>query len=256
MIREAIHSVQEELTTSAIAGKARSHLEFISNRAIPLDLAMMKRLGYSYTGETALHLTNDRHLDGLKKIQKSKAQLSTFTIGGPELVKLPSQPNCILELKGTEVIRGKHDLWTSVDKNGMRWINHNVAERSTKFKLTFSIDGIITTLLKKFGVDFNTEQQPADLVLKELKKVDEAKFYKAYLKAIESWIDSGGYKEFQKYLDNSAEMKYNEVVLTKFVIKGVYSLENENPNVVKFCKANDIKNKGVLPSRALSELKI
>jgi len=254
MLREAIQIIEE---LSAIAGNRRSYDELISNRCIPLELSMMKRLGYSYSGEKAFHLTNSRHLSGLAKIQGTKNQLSTFTVGGPELVRLPSQPDCMVELLGTEVIRGKSDIWTTVDKDGMRWINHNVQERSTKYKLTFMIDGILTKLLKEFGVDFNAEQQPSSEVLKAIKQVkDTKKFHKAYFKSIESWVDAGGYKEFQNYLDTAAEMKYNEVVLTKFKITGVYSLDNDIPKVQAFCKKTGVKYKGVLPSKALSELKI
>ena len=254
MIREAIKIIEE---LSAIAGNKRSYDELISNRCIPLELQMMKRLGYAYSGETVFHLTNDKHLSGLKKIQGSKAQLSTFTVGGPELARLPSQPNCMVVLDGTEVIRGKCDIWTTVDKDGMRWINHNVQERSTKFMLTFMIDGLLTKLLKEFGVDFNTEQQPSTEVLKYIKKVkDTKKFHKAYFKSIEKWIDAGGYKEFQKYLDNAAEMKYNEVVLTKFKITGVYSIGEDNPKVQAFCKKEGVEYKGKIPQNALSNLKI
>ena len=255
MIRQALEKVQEQL--SAIAGEQKGYDVLISNRCIPLELKMMKRLGYAYSGEKAFHLTNERHLSGLHKIQNSLAQLSTFTQGGPELVRLPSQPNCLIVLEGTEVVRGKSDIWTTVDTDGMRWINHNADGRATKFTLTFMIDGIITKLLKEFGVDFSCDKQPQSEILKAIKQVkDSKKFHKAYFKNIEDWIDSGGYKEFQNYLDNCANFKYNELVLTKFKIKGIYSLDSENQKIEKFCKSKGVEYKGVFGSRALSELKI
>ncbi len=259
MVREAVKKVmskvQEEL--SEISGKSRSYEELISNRAIPLDLSMMKRLGYAYTGETAFHLTNVKHLSSLVNIEKSNKQISTFSKGGPELARLPSQPNCLVYLKGTEVIRGRGDIWTTVDKTGMRWIDHNVEARSAKFKLTFYIDGVLTKLLKEYGVEFNTNNQPSSVVLTAIKKVkDKQKFIKAYFKSIEKWIDSGGYKEFQKYLDGAANMKYNEVILTKFNIENIYSLDVESPIIEKFCKDHKIEYKGVFYSKELSELKI
>lgn len=67
----------------------------------------MKRLGYSQEGVKSFHLTNEVHLETLKNISKTNAQISTFTVGGPELARLPSQPNCLTVLTGTEVIRGK-----------------------------------------------------------------------------------------------------------------------------------------------------
>jgi len=254
MIRRTIKIVEE---ISKISGKQRPKEELIANRAIPLEPKMMKRLGYSYSGETALHLTNSVHLNGLYRIQGTNAQLSTFSRGGPELVRLPSQPNCMVELIGTEIIRGKSDLWTTVDKTGMRWINHNVAERSTNFKLTFMIDGVITKLLKKYGIDFSTEQQPSSEVLKVINTLkDKKKFIKDYFLSIEKWIDDGGYKEFQKYLDNSANLKYNEIVLSKFKIKGVYAIGIENPAVDNFCEKHNIENRGVISSESLGHIQI
>jgi hypothetical protein len=255
MIRDIIKSIKEEL--SKISGKPKSYDDLISNRCIPLDLKMMNRLGYSDTGVEAYHLTNSVFLNGLKKIEKTDKQLSTFTVGGPELARLPSQPNCLIRLIGTEVIRGKSDIWTTVDENGMRWINHNVEERTTKFMLTFAIDGLLSRLFREFGVDFDADRQPSSEVLKAIKKVkDKTKFHKAYFKAIENWIDNGGYKELQKYLNNAAEMKYNEVILTKFKIESIAVLDSENGKVENFCKKHNIKYDGVFPSRALGELRI
>jgi len=255
MIREVLKKVQEEL--SPIAKNDRTYLELISNRCIPLELGMMKRLGYAYDGEKAFHLTNSKHLDGLYKIQNTKKQLSTFTVGGPELMRLPSQPDCLVSLEGTEVIRGKSDIWTTVDRKGMRWINHNIEERSTKYKLTFMIDGILTRIFREYGINFDANLQPSEIVLEKLESIgDESGIYKMYLKLIEKWLDSGGYKEFQKYLDNAAEMKYNEVVLTKFKIIGVNSLEVENVKVKKFCEKHNIPYLGVLGIKSLSNIKI
>ena len=139
----------------------------------------------------------------------------------------------------------------------MRWINHNVEERATKFKLLFMIDGLLTKLLREFGVDFSTESQPQSEVLKAINKVkDSGKFHKAYFKSIENWLDSGGYKEFQKYLDNAAEMKYNEVVLTKFKMKSVYSLDVESQKIQNFCESKGINYKGKFSSVGLSALEI
>lgn len=250
-----IREILEEI--SKISGRRMKYDELISNRAIPCYLPMMKRLGYAFDGEKVFHLTNERHLDGLKKIQGTDAQISTFTVGGPELTRLPSQPNCLVTLEGTEVISGKSDIWTTVDVNGMRWINHNSPERTTKFKLTFAIDGILTRLLRDYGVDFDTNMQPREKVLVAIKKVkDKKKFYKDYFKKIEQWLDSGGYKEFNNYLNNAAEMKYNEVVLTDFKILVLNSIDVDNNFIKKFAEKNNIDYKGVFPSNGLSNLKI
>lgn len=255
MIKEIIFKVQEEL--SKIAGNQKNHIDLVANRAIPLYLPMMKRLGYSDTGVKVYHLTNTVHLKTLKSIENSQKQISTFTKGGPELARLPSQPNCLSLLEGTEVIRGKSDIWTTVDKNGMRWINHNVAERSTKFQLTFAIDGILSRLFREYEVDFDPDRQPTSEVLKHLKKVkDKKSFFKDYFKGIENWIDNGGYREFQKYLNNAAEMKYNEVILTKYKIKSIFALDIESQKIEKFCEENKIDYKGVFPSKGLSGLNL
>jgi len=97
------------------------------------------------------------------------------------------------------------------------------------------------------------------LVLQKIKNLpvkQQLEFQKSYFKKIEKWIDGGGYKELQKFLDNAAEMKYNEVILTKFKIDSVYSLNSDNGKIRSFCEKNDIKYAGIFPSRGLSELTI
>lgn len=247
MIRKAIAIAEGNLDIDSISG-------LIAKRAIPLDLKMMDNLGYAYSDTTVYRVMNSRGLARLVKHQGSKNQISTFTQGGPELARLPSQPNVLVELLGTEVIRGKSDIWTLIDKTGTRWINQ--ASKSDG-KLTFFIDGIITKIFKDFGFDLDIEAMTDAQIEQEILKLSskqQRQFEKFYLDAMEDYIDGGGYKLLQHFLDNSADFKYNEVILTKFKIVGITSIEVDSPATEAMAKKYKIKYNGVIPRKDLSTL--
>jgi len=105
----------EEIKT---AQGTNSMKELISLGYLPLSHDMMDRLGYSYDIDEAYSVTNSHYLKNIVKIQNTKKQISSFTKGGLELAKLPSNPNILLKLSGNVVIEAASDAWTLVDTQG------------------------------------------------------------------------------------------------------------------------------------------
>lgn len=206
----------------------------ISKNAIPISSSMMDRLGYSYE-EEAYHMTSAHYLDGLKNIQHSKKQISAFTQGSNELMKLPSNPNVLVKLEGTIVIDAASDMWTSIDKQGRRWINLEPKSKKngTEFseKLAFNIDGIQSKIKKSLGYDVKTK-------IEDMNKSDRNKMYKTYIDEVEDYLQNGGYKLLSKHLNSNITYGYNEVILNSFTIIGAYSLENDT-------QKSEIENTGI-----------
>jgi len=251
MIREAI-----EIAEAKLYLKVYDEIQLIAKRAIPLKFSIMDNLGYTHQDTRAFHVTNYRDLDRLVEIQNSENQISTFTQGGPELARLPSQPNILVDLVGVEVIRGKSDIWTLVDKTGTRWIDH---QNHSDGKLTFFIDGIITKVFREFNKDLDIERMEESEIYKNLSSLssrEQSKFLNRFVEEIEIFINQGAYKLLKVYLDSSSNMKYNEVILTKFKIVGVFSLAVESPNVEMLCKELKLKYNGVFQRKDLSTLSV
>lgn len=234
--------------------------ELIGLRAIPLTTGMMDRLGYSVDNRSVYHLTNIKHLEELVKIQNTKKQISTFSKGGAELARLPSQPNILVRLLGTEIISGSSDIWTLPDTNGRRWIDQT--DRVENNKLTFMINGMIQKIFSLYNVLENSEDvtkmSPKELqnFIDNLSNQTKSKIYAEYIDRMERYIDQGGYKELQHYLKNASNLSYNEVILSNFKIIDVRALDIESPLIVSKCAELSLVYSGVFSSRELKNLKI
>ena len=203
-------------------------IKMMSYLSIPLDEDMMDRLGYSYEGE-AYHMTSPLWFKDLKKFQGTKKQLSTFTKGSSELLKLPSNPSTVAKLKGNIVIEAESDMWTTIDTTGRRWID--VKDE----KIKFTLDGLLYSCIKnnvssEYLAEFPKKHNP-DLYLvffENLKPKERSAIYLCYMKKVEEWIDKGGYKDLNNYLKKYITYDYNEVIMSKYKVLGVYSLDNDS----------------------------
>lgn len=226
----------------------------ISLRAVPLSEPMMDRLGYSYETE-AYHLTNTRHLKELFKIQGSKKQISTFTKGGPELARLPSQPDILLKLQGTAVIDGASDIWTLVDTSSRRWIDH--ANRVEGNKLNFRINGLLQKLLDTPDDVSKMKPKEIEKIINNMNNKDKSKLYKDYIDEVERYLDSGGYKDLSNYLKNvSAGLTYNEVILSNFKIISVQTVDISSPATLAEISRLGLIYQGEFASRDFKKLKL
>ena len=193
---------------------------------IPLDTEMMERLGYSYNGE-AYHMTSPQWFEELKKMEGTNKQLSTFTIGSSELLKLPSNPQVVIKLSGNVVIEAQSDMWTTIDRYGMRWMDVK------DDKIKFVLEGLLISEMKKLGIDISElpikyNGPEAEYFISNIDKKRRNKLYTNYIKRVEDWIDKGGYKQLNNYLKSYITYSYNEVILNKFKILGAYGLDNDS----------------------------
>ena len=81
------------------------------------------------------------------------------------------------------------------------------------------------------------------------------KFYFVYLKNLESTLNKV-YKELNLYLKSAADMGYNEVILTKWKIQEVQSVDWDRSEVIELCDQYNISYSGVIMSRDFDKLKI
>jgi len=228
--------------------------ELISRGAIPLDPGMMDRLGFLEREQLGYHLTNDRYIEEMVKNQNKKKQISCFTKGGPELARLPSEPNILLILEGTTVIKGKTDIWTLVSTRDRRWLD--IGSRNPK--LRFLVQGVLQSVANKVNIDidmYKIKQIDLNQLILNLDKKQKIDFYRLYVREMESMINRS-YKVLIDYLQTAADMDYNEVILTKWEILDVWCLEHEQPALIEKLSRLGISYAGVMARRDLSSLSI
>ena len=230
--------------------------ELIARRAIPLDPGMMSRLGFLEEDVQAYHVTNSIRLDEMAKNQNKKKQLSCFTKGGPELARLPSQPNVLLLLEGTSVVKGETDIWTLVSTRDRRWLD--IGSRGKDTKLFKFITGVLQTVANKAGIEcdvYNASTQEIQTKIESLPPQQKVQLYRLYLTEMEAFLNKQ-YKVLINYLKNAAEMSYNEVILTKWKILDVWCIEIEQPNVEEKLKELNLSYAGVILRKDLGKLEI
>lgn len=226
----------------------------ISLRAIPLSEPMMDRLGYSYE-VNVYHLTNSRDLAGLVKIQNTKKQISTFSKGGAELARLPSQPDILVKLSGIAVIEGNSDIWTLVDKQGRRWIDQS--NRVENNKMTFRINGILQKLIQTTDDVSKMKSAQVEKLINNLTSKERSVLYKEYIQAIERYLDSGGYKDLGDYLKKvSNGLSYNEIILSSFKIISVQTVDIESPATLAQIDKLKLRYEGSIKSKDFKKLRI
>ncbi len=250
----------------------RSTYLHIANRNIPLNSGLMKRLGYYQEDVQAYHVTNHKYLKEMAKNQnKSKKQISAFTKGGPELARLPSQPDVLLLLEGDAVISGDTDIWTGISGRGIRWIEighkSSTSENKHAKKLKFYIDGVLQKLVDKYqikdqGKEINvyklSDTKLGSILFDYLIEMDKKEYqmlYKNYIQEMEHMLNTVGYKELNMYLKTISDMKYNEIILTKWKILEIKSLDYEDTGVAFLAKKYNIPY-SVMPRKDLSKLEI
>jgi hypothetical protein len=229
----------------------------ISLASIPLTTKMMDRLGYSYEDE-AYHVTSEQYLESLIKLQGKKKQISAFTKGGNELMKLPSNPTILVKLEGNIVIDSESDMWTHIDNQGRRWISlqQDSENNGTKHseQLKFFIYGIINKIRKDLGYEPLRDGMDYKKIvdINRMTKSDRGLLYKRYFDEIEKYLDKGGYKLLNAHLKENITYSYNEVILNNFKIQGAYSLDNNSKEDV--IKSHKIKYLGIKSMNDLANI--
>jgi hypothetical protein len=185
---------------------------------------------------------------------KRKNHISCFTKGGPELARLPSQPEVLLKLQGDSVIEGETDIWTLVSVRGKRWLF--IRSGMIFSKLEKYVEGVIEKSFRTVGLDIDgSDDNLVEFELDNMTPKEFKTFYKIYLREMENMLNRS-YKELNKYLKNASDMSYNEIILTKWKILEVYCLDHEIAAVKKWCEDKRISYGGAIPRRDLSKLKV
>jgi hypothetical protein len=236
-----------------------SHL--IALRAIPLSEPMMDRLGYLWTDTVACSVLNMNTLKQTAKNQNKKMHISTFTKAGPELARLPSQPNIVIKLNGTEVIRGESDIWSLVDTQNRRWLDIDVKAKHGKTLYLF-LNGILQKVLEQNGLDYVLSKDKPfggdknlEVELNKLPSKTKSTIYKDYIESVERFLNSSGYKYLNLYLKNLDQFEYNEVILSNWKITEVKAIQQESPALLKLCKELNLNYTGVIQRKDLAKLK-
>jgi len=232
--------------------------KLISRGSIPLDPGMMDRLGFLEKDQTAYHVTNSKHLAEMKSNENKKKQISCFTRGGAELSRLPGQPNVLLLLKGTTVIKGNTDIWTLVSTRDRRWLD--LVNKTDK--LLFLVKGVLQSVANKMqesdplGIDvYKKDPKTLEFYINQYSNKDKIQMYRLYIREMEAMLNRN-YKVLIDYVNNAAEMSYNEVVLTRWKIQEVKTIGITSPADKELFKTLKISYAGAVERRDLSSLEV
>jgi len=249
LLKDILEKLKLAMNTSSIE-------KLIAYGNIPLDDNMMEELGYYQGNKKAYHISDLKWLKELKKLENKPNQISCFTKGGRDIVDLPilkqSSNSILILLEGNAVIEGKSDLWTAVDKNGKRWLITSTFESGKK--LNFFILGIVKKILKKYGYNGETNSQEMENFLNNINKTKE--IYKLYIEKLTDFLDEGGYKYLNDFLNSNIIYDYNEVVMDYIKILEVYTINGLEEEIEKECKKLKIPYKGIIEYEKLTNLKI
>ncbi len=199
---------------------------------LPLTPTISKILGGGKNQES-FHLTSLEYLPGLKKIKGDKS-ISTFTKGiGSVIQNVNVKPDVLAKLEGNVVLSSDKDAFTHLDKSGMRWINLRTIQNNRR-KYDFIWDAFTGKLVRFMNEKYNLNMSQEDIEEKfvcdywsKLKPKEKKEAKDFYIKHVESLLQNETYsniiEELLKY--NKTEYRHDEVVMNKFKILGVYSIE-------------------------------
>jgi len=199
---------------------------------IPLTPKISKLLGGGKNTQV-FHVTSLDFLPGLKKIGKSKG-ISTFTKHlGSVIQNINVKPEVMVKLEGNIVFKSDKDAFTHLDKSGLRWINIRTLAKDVK-EYNFIWDALSGKTIRYMNEKYNLNIEDEDLKekficdywgqLKAKEKKDVKDFYIAHAEQI---FQNKMYLDILKNILNDSKIKYkhDEIVLNKFKVLGVYSIE-------------------------------
>ena len=200
---------------------------------LPLTKKISELLGGGKYQE-AFHLTSLEYLPNLKKIKGDKS-ISTFTRGLGSVVNgVNVKPDVCVKLEGNVVLFANKDIFTHVDRSGLRWINLRTIQNNDK-KYKFILEATAVKITKYANDKFNLEIPEnhinagiIDPYWNKLKAKEKKEVKDFYIKNFEQLLQNKIYldiiKEFIESEDKT-KYKHNEVVMNRFKILGVYSIE-------------------------------
>jgi hypothetical protein len=228
---------KEYLTEAASYNRTTS--ELMSQSRLPLTDKVTKSLGYGRNA-IAYHATTIEYLKNLTKLGKSKKQLSTFSHGlGSLLNAISVKPDVVAKLEGRSVIDFSFDIFSHPDKDGLRWISTRGNKKSDFFQQAINTK-VINLMLSYYGStdSIDAEYNFDDLfyddfvyqkVFNTLTTKQKNEVIKLYFDNIAHLLENKMYIDIVTEIINSSDKKvgsYDEIIMNRFKVIGVYSVEN------------------------------
>ncbi len=130
---------------------------------LPFSAPMFNRIKEDNTDKKALHITGGSGMMSLFELQNSSKSLSVMTkifkAQAPYLLKgIETSGGYIVELEGNMIMIGEEDIFTSSDRDGMRWMDLTFFKDFTEQKrFTKKYEASMHRVLEDIRVDFDRE---------------------------------------------------------------------------------------------------
>jgi hypothetical protein len=210
---------------------------------MPIAPKLWSRISKIKEIKNAYHVTDEKNIKNIYKIQGTKKQISTFTKGDTTVAMgIDTAGGVLFELSGQSTLAIDGDAWTSLDRNGMRW--WDLGEMSNRDLpkldgLKMDIMGISQNVLRSdefkdlmSDSKFNnsTTSQLIKFVEKTFSGKQKARFIKLALDAVEKYLKTVDLKMIMKLADSQASKYFggtayfNEIVLHNIKVKHIYGI--------------------------------
>jgi len=214
--------------------------DLIQDGSLPITDKVSYNLGFGDITQT-FHATDLEHLENLKRTGKSKKSISTFTRGLQKLIGpgMLTNPDVIAKLEGNAMIELESDAFSVPDGQGRRWIDLRNFEKIKG--VSFLMDALKSKAYKTiYGFSKNSLVYPDyDMFEKfiknpsffderwdELTNKEKSKVISIYIVNAENLMSNTMYSKIINKVITRNSTKYDEILMNKFKVLGVYSIEN------------------------------
>jgi len=226
--------------------------EMLSSSSIPITSKVSKLLGFEQKNIEVFHCTTNKHLSAMIKLQNSKKHISTFTKGLSNLLdKIIIKPDVMFVLKGNSVMEFEHDIFSTPDKYGRRWLSTTGTPKSQFLQDAINIK-VIKQMLLLSGKDLDPYNVLADKrtykeIFNLLNKKQKTEIVQMYFDKIHDMMTKPIYTKIVKDIlsINKISSTYNEIILNNFKIIGAYALENGRYQYNHDSAKDDIESKKI-----------
>jgi hypothetical protein len=212
-------------------------IELISYGHLPITPKITEYLGFG-DKKVVFHATTLEHLKNLKKTGKSKKAISTFTRGLHGLVfyaGMSVNPDVVAKLEGNAIIEFESDAFSHPDKQGRRWINTRGSKKS-KFLQDALMNKTIRMIYDFLGLKdeedyekfYNNMRYNDEFFRYNFNKLTNKQKQKViafYIANAENLMSNTMYSKIVNDLIMRDKDPYNEILMNKFKVLGVYSIE-------------------------------
>ena len=240
--------------------KKTTLINLILSSYIPLTSTMIDRLGIGENNYKAFHALRLKNLSGLRESGNSKKAFSTFTKNLDSIVKMfDSYPyEFVAVVQGTALLKAGSDIYTKVSEDSRRWFKIGGVQGAQNQAQAKIIEKIQRSVYQNLGSLITSEvdlTKYKSLTYKDkgklrniIKRLDTDKrnmFYTKYFNLVEGMLEN---KQNQStifnYLKSEYTDKHDEIVMNRFKVLGVYSIQNGMFSDDKGAAEDIVKNLG------------